>query len=79
MIKRLNLIFPKDEVKKPVLCLMAKNTNIEYSIVSASIYNGEGIMQISISGEDKDIQEAVEFLNDANITSTDIDDFMLDI
>jgi len=58
---------------------MGKEINVKYSIASATITSSGGIMQIAITGEDKDIEKAIKFLNNNNVTITEIDNFIPDV
>lgn len=57
----LNLIFPKSEVKRPILCNLAQDFNISYTITSASISKDqEGLMIVKIEGPQA--EEAIDNL-----------------
>lgn len=61
--KILILRFPQQEVQKPIVCLLAKDFDLEFNILNARIFpRREGVMVMELSGTQKRFKEGVRFL-----------------
>ncbi|MFC1896117.1 NIL domain-containing protein [Thermodesulfobacteriota bacterium] len=61
--KMLILRFPKTEVQKPIVCYLAKDFDLTFNILNATVLpRKEGVMVLELSGEQKDFQKGVEYL-----------------
>lgn len=61
--KILILRFPKTEVEKPIVCFLAKNYDLTFNILNASILpRKEGVMVLELTGTRKDFKEGVKYL-----------------
>ncbi len=61
--KILILRFPRKEVQKPVVCFLAKDYDLTFNILNATILpRKEGIMVMELSGSKKNFKEGVKFL-----------------
>lgn len=61
--KILILRFPRKEVQKPVVCFLAKDYDLTFNILNATILpRKEGIMVMELSGAKKNFKEGVKFL-----------------
>ncbi len=61
--KRIVLRFPHHLIEQPVVYRLVKDYNLEPNILKASITpNEEGLMVLEIKGEQRDIQEGVDYV-----------------
>jgi len=61
--KILILRFPKTEVQKPIVCYLAKDYDLTFNILNATILpRKEGVMVLELSGTRKNFKEGVEYL-----------------
>ncbi|MFC2092201.1 NIL domain-containing protein [Elusimicrobiota bacterium] len=61
--KRLVLRFPKEIVENPVICNLAKEYQLIFSILKATVNpDTEGIMLIELGGDAKDIKKGIDYL-----------------
>ena len=68
MTEKLRLTFLPPRSLEPVVCRMAKQFDIEFSIRRADIGPDSGWMDLSIEGEDTEIKRAIAWLeNDQNV------------
>ena len=66
--KILILRFPKNEVGKPIVCYLAKDYNLTFNILNASVLpRKEGIAVLEVSGTRKDFKEGVQYLKDMGV------------
>ncbi|MBF0396090.1 MAG: 4Fe-4S binding protein, partial [Desulfobacterales bacterium] len=66
--KILILRFPKTEVQKPVVCNLAKNFDLNFNILNATIYSGkEGMMVLELWGNKKIFKQGVQYLKDQGV------------
>ena len=57
------LQFPKTEVQKPIVCYLAKDFDLTFNILNATILpRKEGIMVLELSGSRKNFKEGVAYL-----------------
>ncbi len=62
MNDRLRLTFSPSEMTKPVVCHMAREFEVEFSIRRANIEPNAGWMDLELSGEEAEIERAIEWL-----------------
>ena len=68
MTEKLRLSFVPPRSTEPVVCRMAKKFDIEFSIRKANIGPDSGWMDLSIEGEEAEINRAIEWLEkDQNV------------
>lgn len=66
--KILILHFPKTEVQKPLVCQLAKDFGLTFTILKAEILpRKEGVMVLELFGNRKSFQDGVKFLKDHGI------------
>lgn len=66
--KILILRFPKTEVKKPIVCHLAKDFDLLFNILNAGILpRKEGYMVLELSGSRKNFQKGVKFLKSQGV------------
>lgn len=69
--KILILHFPITEAQKPVVCNLAKNFDLTFNILQATILPGkEGIMVLELSGNRKSFNEGVGYLKSQGVEIT---------
>jgi ferredoxin len=62
------LHFPKTEVQKPLVCQLAKDFGLTFTILKAEILpRKEGVMVLELFGNRKSFQDGVKFLKDHGI------------
>jgi ABC-type methionine transport system ATPase subunit len=59
MRDRLRLTFEKDKVAEPVVCLMAKQFEVTFSIRRANVETDAGWMDLELQGDDAEIERAI--------------------
>lgn len=66
--KILVLRFPKTEVQKPIVCHLAKDYDLTFNILNASVFpRKEGIMVLELLGSKKNYQEGVKYLREQGV------------
>ncbi len=66
--KILILRFPKTEVQKPIVCHLAKDYDLTFNILNASVFpRKEGIMVLELLGSKKNYQEGVKYLREQGV------------
>jgi len=66
--KILILRFPKTEVRKPVVCSLARDFDLIFTIMNATILpRKEGVMVLELSGARKDFKKGVAFLKSQGV------------
>ena len=67
--KILILRFPKTEVQKPIVCYLAKDYDLTFNILNATILSRkEGVMVLELSGSKKNFRGGVQYLKDQGVT-----------
>jgi ferredoxin len=62
------LRFPKTEVKKPIVCYLARDFDLVFNILNAGILpRKEGYMVLELSGTKKNYKEGVKYLKDQGV------------
>lgn len=66
--KILILRFPKTEVEKPIVCHLAKDYDLTFNILNASIFpRKEGIMVLELYGSKKNYKEGIKYLREQGV------------
>jgi ferredoxin len=61
--KLLLLRFPKTEVQKPIVCHLARDFDLTFNILNATILpRKEGVMVLELSGRRKNFREGIQYL-----------------
>ena len=61
--KRLVLRFPEDIVEKPIICGLAKQFNLSFSILKASVApDTKGTMLLELEGSKADMENGIHYL-----------------
>ena len=67
--KILILRFPQSEVQKPIVCNLARNYDLVFNILNATVLpRKEGIMVLELSGSRKNFNEGVQFLKSQGVS-----------
>jgi ABC-type methionine transport system ATPase subunit len=62
MKDRLHLTFPHDEIASPVMCQVAKQFDVIFSIRRANVTPEAGWMDLQLEGSDEEIERVIAFL-----------------
>jgi ferredoxin len=66
--KILILRFPKSEVKKPIVCTLARDYDLVFNILNATVLpRKEGIMVLELSGSRKNFKRGVSYLKSQGV------------
>ena len=65
--ERVYLTFPKDLVKEPLVCLMAKKFDILFNIRGSTVTAEMGLVALEIDGERAEVDKAVKWLKDKGV------------
>jgi ferredoxin len=66
--KILILRFPKTEVQKPIVCHLARDFDLMFNILNATVLpRKEGIMVLELSGTKKNFKAGVRYLKDQGV------------
>jgi ferredoxin len=66
--KILILRFPKTEVQKPIVCHLARDYDLMFNILNATVLpRKEGIMVLELSGAKKDFKAGVRYLKNQGV------------
>jgi len=66
-IIRLQLIYPEEKVKEPVLCMVCKNFDVVVNIRTAKVTKDTGILTIEMDGDAEEIERAVKFIEEKGV------------
>jgi ferredoxin len=67
--KILILRFPKTEVQKPIVCHLARDFDLMFNILNATVLpRKEGIMVLELSGTKKDFKAGVRYLKHQGVS-----------
>lgn len=64
---RLQLIYPEEKVKEPVLCMVCKSFDVVVNIRTAKVTKDTGILTIEVEGEVEEIDRAMKFIEDKGV------------
>jgi len=70
---RLQLIYPEDKVKEPVLCMVCKNFDVVVNIRTAKVTKDTGILTVEIDGEAEEIERAIKFIEERGVIAQPIE------
>jgi len=63
------LRFPQTEVQKPIVCNLARNYDLVFNILNATVLpRKEGIMVLELSGSRKNFNEGVQYLKSQGVS-----------
>jgi ferredoxin len=66
--KRIVLHFPKRMVDRPIVCRLAKDYNLEFNILKASVTpEEEGLLVLELSGEQKEYDKGIRYLTETGV------------
>jgi ferredoxin len=67
--KILVLRFPQTEVQKPIVCYLARNYDLIFNILNATVLpRKEGIMVLELSGSRKNFNDGVQYLKSQGVS-----------
>ena len=65
--ERVYLTFPKELVKEPLVCLMAKKFDITFNIRGSTVTTEMGLVALEIDGERKEVDRAIAWLKEKGV------------
>jgi ferredoxin len=66
--KRIVLHFPRRLVEQPIICRLARDFNLEFNILKASVTpKEEGLLVLELSGGQKDYDKGIQYLNETGV------------
>jgi len=66
--KRIVLHFPKRVVEHPIVCRLAKDYDLEFNILKASITpEEEGLLVLELSGEQREYDKGIRYLTESGV------------
>ncbi len=66
--KRIVLHFPKRVVERPIVCRLAKDYDLEFNILKASIsLEEEGLLVLELSGEQEEYDKGIRYLTETGV------------
>ncbi len=66
--KRIVLHFPKRVVERPIVCRLAKDYDLEFNILKASIsLEEEGLLVLELSGEQEEYDKGIKYLTKTGV------------
>ena len=67
--KILVLRFPKTEVQKPIVCYLAKDFDLTFNILNATVLpRKEGVMVLELSGSKKNFKDGIKYLENQGVS-----------
>jgi ABC-type methionine transport system ATPase subunit len=67
MKDRLHLTFPHERIPDPIMCEIARNFDITYSIRRANVDAHAGWMDLEFVGEDAEIERVIAYLQERGV------------
>lgn len=64
---RLQLIYPEELVKEPILCMVCKNFDVVLNIRTAKVTKDTGILTVEMDGEAEEIERAIKFIEERGV------------
>ncbi|SNZ09469.1 NIL domain-containing protein [Persephonella hydrogeniphila] len=64
---KLKLIYPEDKIKEPILSKVCKNFDVEINIRKANVTENIGWLELELTGDEKQIEEAIKFMESQGI------------
>lgn len=65
--ERVYLTFPKNLVKEPLVCLMAKKFDVLFNIRGSTVTSEMGLVALEIDGERAEVDKAIKWLKDKGV------------
>ena len=65
---RLQLIYPENLVKEPIICMVCKNFDVVLNIRTAKVTQDTGMLSVEIDGDPEEIERAIKFIEDKGVT-----------
>jgi len=66
--RRVVLHFPRSLVDQPILCRLARDFNLEFNILKASVTpKEEGVLVVELSGESAEYEKGTKYLVDTGV------------
>ena len=65
--ERVYLTFPKDLVKEPIVCNLAKKFDILFNIRGSTVTAEMGLVALEIDGERAEVDKAIQWLKDKGV------------
>jgi ABC-type methionine transport system ATPase subunit len=65
--ERVYLTFPKDLVKEPIVCWLAKKFDITFNIRGSTVTAEMGIVALEIDGERAEVDKSIKWLKDKGV------------
>ena len=70
---RLQLIYPEDKIKEPVICRVCKNFDVILNIRTAKVTAEVGILTVEMEGEEEEIERAIEYIRSAGVSVSPVE------
>jgi len=64
---RVYLTFPKDLVKQPILCMLAKQFDVIFNIRGSTVTAEMGLVALEIDGKQPEVEKAVRWLKEKGV------------
>jgi len=65
--ERVYLTFPKDLVKEPIVCWLAKKFDITFNIRGSTVTAEMGLVALEIDGERAEVDKSIKWLKDKGV------------
>ncbi|MGH7770335.1 MAG: NIL domain-containing protein [Candidatus Binatia bacterium] len=65
--ERVYLTFPKDLVKEPIVCWLAKKFDITFNIRGSTVTAEMGLVALEIEGERAEVDKSIKWLKDKGV------------
>ncbi len=65
--ERVYLTFPRELVRQPMVCLLAKNFDIVFNIRGSTVTAEMGLVALEIDGERKEVDRAIHWLKEKGV------------
>ena len=65
--ERVYLTFPKELVKEPIVCLLAKKFDIVFNIRGSTVTSEMGLVALEIDGDKKEVDKAIGWLKEKGV------------
>jgi ABC-type methionine transport system ATPase subunit len=66
--ERVDLTFPKDQIKEPVLSMLSKQFDIVFNIRGSTVTSDMGLVALEIDGKESEVAKAIDWLKAKGIT-----------
>jgi len=65
---RLQLIYPEELVKEPIICMVCKNFDVVLNIRTAKVTQDTGMITVEIDGDPEEIERAIKFIEEKGVS-----------